>query len=274
MKDNQVSCNSVGSWFLETGLPSSEKRALLRYVLGFTQIQAMTERERILSEEESCLLNKLTERRLKGEPIPYLTGKQEFFSRDFIVNPSVLIPRPDTECLVEWLIENVPKSSTLVDLGTGSGCIAISLKLERPDLQVWASDNNLKALEVAKENAQALGADISFFESDWLSNMPEELIADVIVSNPPYIESNDQHLKALQYEPLYALTDFNDGLSCIRTIFEHAKALKKQPSIVAVEHGWDQGCAVRQIASNNEFYGSVTHKDYGDNDRFTVWVEA
>lgn len=262
---------TLEDWYRSTNLPATEKRGFLCHFLGLTQIQAMTERNYPLTEIQIKTLTEAVNRRLSGEPFPYIVGTQEFFSRAFHVDSSVLIPRPDTECLVEWLIDNIPQNSKVADLGTGSGCIAITLKLERPDLKVAATDISSDAVVVARKNARDLNADIHFFQGSWLEALPSQENFDVIVSNPPYIERNDKHLQHLSFEPLLALTDNKNGLSCIEAIYQQSSNLPVQPSIIALEHGWDQGTAVRQLAEKYGFFNGKTFKDYGGNDRFTVW---
>lgn len=265
---------SVKQWLFECPLDKVDARVLLQFVLKLSRAQLLIREQEEIRPEDLCRLSELVERRLKGEPVPYLTGEQEFYSRSFKVNPSVLIPRPDTESLVEWLIEKVPANSNVLDLGTGSGAIAVTLSLERKDCKVYASDISSKALEVAKENALNLSADVTFFRSDWLTDIPSNISFDAFVSNPPYIRPNDEHLINLQFEPQGALTDGNDGLSCYRTILSQIKQRKEPPKLIAFEHGWDQGCDVRKIFSQYGFTGAQTVKDLGNNDRFTFWVSA
>ncbi len=265
---------TVRRWLSDCSLPLTEKRALLCSLTGMTQIQAITEGDRELPDELVSKLNELARRRQDGVPTPYLTGRQEFFSRDFKVDESVLIPRPDTECLVEWAIENIPQNALAVDLGTGSGCIAVTVKLERPDCSMWATDLSEKALAVARQNAEQLGAAIEFSQGSWLDALPENVSPEVILSNPPYIDPQDGHLKNLSCEPRSALTDEIDGLSCIREILRGCESHRTILKIIAIEHGWDQGAAVREIFKNYGFVMAETHRDYGGNDRFTTWKSA
>ena len=219
---------TLGEWYQATLLPTSEKRGFLCHFLGLTQIQTLTRKDLVLSENEIHYLSEAVRRRLDGEPFPYIVGTQEFFSRPFFVNPSVLIPRPDTECLIEWLIDHIPKNAKAADLGTGSGCIAITLKLERPDLEVIATDISGDALAIAKKNAENLGAEIKFYQGIGLKPSPADESFDVIVSNPPYIDQHDEHLKQLTFEPISALTDHGNGLSCIEAIYSQASALQEK----------------------------------------------
>ena len=186
----------------------------------------------------------------------------------------MLIPRPDTECLVEWLIEHLPKNGLVCDLGTGSGCIAATVALERPDLTVWASDLSGSALNVAKANCKALGAEVKLVQGPWLDPYPTELSFDAVISNPPYIEGEDKHLDALRYEPRSALTDESDGLIAYRSILPQIKRKAPEVQVIAFEHGWNQGEAVRGIFEENGFKGASTFRDYGNNPRFTAWLKA
>ncbi len=260
------------SWLRNVNLDSADARVLLEHVTGLNRVAVATRPEQLLSDEHLERLNTMVEERRRGVPVPYLTGVQEFFSRPFRVSPAVLIPRPDTEVLIEWLLDNLAADSSLVDLGTGSGCIAVTLKKEMPGLTVHASDISEDALTVAKENARLLGAEIKFFSGSWLEAVPASLQLDAIISNPPYIRPDDEHLDALQFEPQGALTDFRNGLSSIDAILHQAAERKDEHlKLIAIEHGWDQGEAVRELFADHGFDGAATHKDYGGNDRFTAW---
>ena len=261
---------TVAEWFRSVTVDKCDARVFLRKVIGFDRVQLITHGNRLLNENELQQLSQLVQKRLKGIPVPYLVGEQEFFSRPFKVNQNVRIPRPDTETLIEWVLTNIPKGSTIADLGCGSGCIAITLSLENPSFTVYASDISVNALTVAKENAQRLKAPVEFLRGSWLKPFAE-IPLDVIVSNPPYIKSYDQHLKALSFEPRSALTDEGDGLSCIREILWEAQERKTALKAIAIEHGWDQGAAVRELFEKHQFSGAKTMKDYGGNDRFTIW---
>ncbi len=249
----------------------SDKRALLCYVTGLTQVQTISEGDKELTDDELFSLNQLVAEHQTGVPVPYLTGSQEFFSLNFKVNMDVMIPRPDTECLVEWLIANAPQGSRVIDLGTGSSCIAISFALSRPDCVVKASDISPRALVMARENVKQLNAPVEIFEGSWFDPLKGVFEPDVVVSNPPYIDPNDKCLNDLVFEPIIALTDFKDGLSAIKQIVLQAKERAAKLNILAIEHGWDQGQAVREIFESCGFTNPQTHKDYGGNDRFTTW---
>ncbi|WP_296243841.1 MULTISPECIES: peptide chain release factor N(5)-glutamine methyltransferase [unclassified Psychrobacter] len=228
----------------------------------------------------------------QGMPLAYLTGQQEFWSLNFKVNEHTLIPRPDTEVLIEQVLmwiraqskrnndDNKPKR--LLDLGTGSGCIAISLahELKQNRLnsqaeiwQVFAVDLSAKALKVAKHNAVINDvADIEFIQSSWYNALPHhnEPLFDVIVSNPPYIDEEDEHLARLIAEPISALSAPNHGLADIEHIVEQTPNYLNASGLLAIEHGFDQGGVVRQIFADNKFSHIQTIKDFGGNDRVTL----
>ena len=178
---------TVREWLLSGSLDSIDKSFMLEHVCGMNKAAQLIHGDRVLSSDEERKLSGIAKKRSEGVPLPYLLGAQEFFGRPFLVNPSVLIPRPDTECLVEWLIEHLPKNALACDLGTGSGCIAATVALERPDLTVWASDLSESALAVAQANCKALGADVKLVQGSWLEPYPAELSFDAVISNPPYI---------------------------------------------------------------------------------------
>ena len=189
-------------------------------------------------------------RRAAGEPLAYITGHQEFFGLDLAVDARVLVPRPDTETLVEWALEALagrPQAAVL-DLGTGSGAIALALKATRPDLQVQAVDASAEALAVAQANAQRLALEVGFRQGSWLAGVREHF--DCIVSNPPYIAEQDHHLAALTHEPLQALASGADGLDDLRTLIAQAPARLRPGGWLLLEHGYDQAAAVRRLLTD------------------------
>ncbi len=195
-------------------------------------------------------LSALAARRLAGEPLAYLTGHKEFFGLDLAVDVRVLVPRPDTETLVTWTLEVLADTpaARVLDLGTGSGAIALALKATRPDLQVHALDFSLEALAVARANAARLQLDVHFSQGAWLSNLPAGTAPfHAIVSNPPYIAAQDHHLEALTHEPLQALASGADGLDDLRHIIHQAPAHLAPGGWLLLEHGYDQAAAVRAL---------------------------
>lgn len=245
-----------------------DNRVLLSFITGFSHAQLIARDDYQLTDAQFQQYQDLLQRASGGEPIAYIIGYKEFYSRQFKVTPATLIPRPETELLVEQVLQLAPQNAKIIDLGTGSGCIAISCKLERPDLQVSAVDKFDDALNIARQNAERLQAQIEFTQSDWLAKIYDEF--DVVVSNPPYIEVNDSHLQNLQFEPQIALTDFDDGLSCIKIIVQQAIMKLKYNGWLLIEHGYNQGTDVRTIFKNKGFKDIETIKDYADLERITI----
>ena len=200
-------------------------------------------------------------RRAAGEPLAYITGRKEFFGLDLRVDARVLVPRPDTETLVEWALELLPPSepARVVDLGTGSGAIALALQHSRPDLQVLAVDFSADALAVAQANARRLQLPVQFAQGSWLDGVQGPF--DVIASNPPYIASADHHLAALSHEPLQALASGADGLDDIRTIIAQAGAQLRPGGWLLLEHGYDQAANVRALLADAGLQHAQSRRD-------------
>ena len=213
----------------------------------------------------------------QGVPLAYVIGRQGFWRHEFKVNQYTLIPRPDTETLVETVLNlaknrfNLAHSLRLLDLGTGSGCIAISLAAEQPNWQVTATDFSTQALAVAQHNAQQIGtANVEFYQGSWFQALPDDMPKfDIIVSNPPYIDPDDEHLPTLTAEPITALVAANHGLADIEVIIQGSGARLNAQGLLAIEHGYDQGDAVQQIFRQYGFTDATTIKDFGGNDRVT-----
>jgi release factor glutamine methyltransferase len=231
-------------------LPASEARLLLGHILGQSAAWLLAHGEQVLDEDDLLAFASLAARRAGGEPVAYLVGRREFFGRDFEVSPAVLIPRPETELLVEVAVAKVGAGETarILDLGTGSGCIAISLALELPQAQVTAIDASAAALAVARRNAERHSARLRFVTSDWFDALGEESF-DLIVANPPYIAAADPHLAAgdLRHEPATALASGADGLDALRRIIAGAPAHLAPGGRFWLEHGYDQAAAVQEL---------------------------
>ena len=261
----------------------------LLYVIDKPAVFLMTDEDYQLSATELAQFNVGVTKMQQGTPLAYLTGKQEFWSLDFKVNEHTLIPRPDTEVLVEQVLEwinNQPvddsseqiltsSNKRLLDLGTGSGCIAISLahELKKASWQVVAVDFSAEALEVAKYNATTNKVhNIELVQSSWYSELSTNntQLFDVIVSNPPYIDEADEHLAGLLAEPISALSALNHGLADIEHIIKYAPQYLRKNGLLAIEHGFDQGSAVRQLFISNDFHHIQTIQDFGGNDRVTL----
>ena len=237
---------------VQAGLPLDplENRILLCHATGLSRVQLITQGDRPLSSDEAARLDALVARRLRGEPIAYIVGRREFFGLDFQVGPAVLIPRPDTELIVELALERLPRQvPRLLDMGTGSGAIAVAVAHTRPDAAVTALDVSPDALAVAQANATANGARVRFLHSSWFDALDAGDIFDVIASNPPYIAAGDDHLAQgdLRFEPVGALTDHADGLSALRTIITGSPRHLVPGGWLLLEHGYDQAAAVRTL---------------------------
>ncbi len=213
-----------------------------------------------LSLKTYALYNDLMQRRLDHQPLAYLTGQQEFHGLTLQVDQRVLVPRPDTETLVDWaLVLELPQQAHVLDLGTGSGAVALSLKNARPDWNVTALDASEDALAVAAGNAAKLQLEVMFLHSQWFSQVQDKF--DLIVSNPPYIAQGDPHLPALRAEPLQALVSGEDGLDDIRHITAQATAHLNPGAWLLLEHGFDQAPAVRQLLASQGFVQVQSRKD-------------
>ena len=188
------------------------------------------------------------DRRLRGEPVAYILGHKEFFGLDLAVDARVLVPRPDTETLVQWALDCMRQGASVIDLGTGSGAIALALQHARPDAQITAVDRSADALAVAQANAARLGLGVRFRQGDWLQGMHGHF--DLVVSNPPYIALADPHLPALAHEPIEALVAGTDGLDDLRTIIAQAGAHLVPGGWLLLEHGHDQAEPVTRLLAH------------------------
>lgn len=249
-----IAGDTLASLLRRAPLPALETRILASHALGLTRVQLITQSERALSAEEAQGLTDLIRRRQAGEPIAYIVGQREFFGLPFIVTPAVLIPRPETELLVELALERLPQGGRLLDLGTGSGAIAVAIAHQRSDASVTALDASEDALAVARGNAEHNRAQVQFLHSDWYAALADERF-DVIVSNPPYIEKNDPHLAQgdLRFEPADALTDHADGLSDLRAIVAGAGLHLADGGWLLMEHGYDQAATVQTLLTGQGF---------------------
>lgn len=210
-------------------------------------------------------------RRTAGEPLAYITGHTEFFGLDLLVDKRVLVPRPDTETLVDWTLDVLEEAKygterlAVLDLGTGSGAVALALKATRPALQVSAIDSSRDALAVARNNAQRLRLEVHFDLGSWLDGVQARY--DAIVSNPPYVAAHDPHLLTLTHEPLVALTSGPDGINDIRRIINQAPAHLQTGGWLLLEHGYDQAARVRKLLEQGGFKEVQSRKDLGGIER-------
>ena len=249
---------------LQAGLPLDplENRILLCHALGLTRVGLITQSDRVITGDEAAALSALVDRRLHGEPIAYIVGRREFFGLDFRVTSAVLIPRPDTELLVELALERLAPQGRVLDMGTGSGAIAVALAHTRRDAQVSALDVSPAALDVARQNAVRNGARVRLLQSDWFGAITGERF-DMLVSNPPYIASGDAHLSQgdLRFEPAGALTDHADGLTALRTIVKGAPAHLEPGGWLLMEHGYDQAQQVRDLLAQHGYDEVASWRD-------------
>jgi release factor glutamine methyltransferase len=257
--------------------PRLTTEILLAHLLGVDRVRLYVDLDRPLSKAELLAFRRLIERRAAGEPTQYLTGRREFYGRTFLVDERVLIPRPETELLVEAVLRHIPRDapSRLLDLCTGSGCVAVSLAAERPLASVWATDLSPGACQLATQNAERLGvgARITLREGDLFGPLPEGARFDAIVSNPPYIPSGELPTlqREVRREPALALDGGPDGLTLIRRIAAGAAAWLKPGGRLALEIGEEQGQAVSALLCEAGLVEVTVQKDLARQDRL-VWA--
>jgi release factor glutamine methyltransferase len=245
--------------------PRLDAEVLLMHVCSLDRSNLITRNETALTGKQLNMLENLLHRRKRGEPVAYITGTREFWSMELEVTPGTLIPRPETELLVEKALEHIPRDAewTIADLGTGSGAIALAITKERPRCRVIAADNSSAALEVARSNAKKFGlTNIEFHEGDWFAALAGATF-DMILSNPPYIRAGDPHLKQgdVRFEPATALVAGTEGLDAIRHIARHAREFLKPGGWLLFEHGWDQAEAIGDYLRQQGYRNIVCHTD-------------
>lgn len=258
---------SVRQALLECPLPEKDKRALLAHAMGAARERLIAHPEAPVPAAALARFRQLAARRGAGVPMAYLLEEQEFYGHRLRVTPAVLIPRPETEILVERALEAMGQASSgrALDLGTGSGAIAIALAAARPGWTVFASDCCLDALSVAQDNARRVGVAVHWLAGRWLA--PVGAAFEVIVSNPPYVAGADPHLEQLACEPRGALTDGADGLSALREIIAAAMRHLRPGGRLLVEHGYDQGPATRRLMQDSGFADVRTFFDLEGRER-------
>lgn len=247
---------------------------LLCFVLNKPRAYLLTWPDTELSDGQFNKFNLLLERRINGEPIAHILGERGFWSLDLKVTSDTLIPRPDTERLVELALDIIPPRAqwNILDLGTGTGAIALSLAKENPSCFITATDQSNAALNVAEQNAKYNKiSNIEFIQSDWFSKLDKQQF-NLIVSNPPYIRENDPHLQQgdVRFEPLSALTSGEDGLDDIRIIIKNSQKYLTENGVLLIEHGYDQADAVCDLLKAAHFVKVQNFKDYNDNPRVSV----
>lgn len=255
-------------------IDSVDARVLMSHAIARDAAYLIAHPEVQLRAGEHATYDALVERRTQGEPVAHLTGEREFYGRPYKVSPAVLIPRPETELLVDLALERIAQDgpSRVIDLGTGSGCIAISLASERSHAKILALDQSLEALAVARRNAVAAQVgNVAFLQSDWFSALRREHF-DVIVANPPYVASGDHHLAEgdVRFEPRTALDGGADGLDAIRHIVKHAREHLSPGGWLLFEHGHDQGERARLLLHSEGYESIFTAHDLAGTDRVSA----
>jgi release factor glutamine methyltransferase len=251
--------SSIAALQRQSPLDALETRILLCHVTGLTRMQLITHDEQLPTPEQTAAFRQLIQRRVNGEPIAYLIGQREFYGLMLQVTPDVLIPRPETELLVELAMARLPQRGRVMDMGTGSGAIAVAIAHGRPDADVTALDVSAAALAVASRNAAlhlpAPAKPVNFIESNWYSGLSALHSFDMIVANPPYIVAGDEHLSQgdLRFEPVDALTDHADGMAALKTIVSGATTHLAGDGWLLMEHGYDQAAAVRVLLQQAGF---------------------
>jgi release factor glutamine methyltransferase len=249
--------------------PDIDVQVLLCHVLNCSSAYLMMHDERRLSEQTWAIYDGLLARRKRGEPIAYITGSRGFWSLDLAVNASTLIPRPDTELLVTLALSKLQTGMSVIDLGTGTGAIALSIAAEHPDLTVWATDRRFEAVQLARQNAIHNAVKSPFFcQMSWLAAFKPQSF-DMVVSNPPYIRADDPHLNQgdVRFEPRSALVSGEDGLDDIRQIIKQSHHCLKPGGWLLLEHGYDQSEAVIALMHAAGFVSVTAHQDWGGQDR-------
>ncbi|MBA2962404.1 MULTISPECIES: peptide chain release factor N(5)-glutamine methyltransferase [Ramlibacter] len=265
------------AWAMGAGVARLDAQLLLLQALGRPQgdrAWLITHDADALEPTTHAAFEAACGRRLAGEPLAYLVGQKEFFGLPLQVDHRVLVPRPDTETIVEWALEALAgrQAPPVIDLGTGSGAIALAIQSRRPDAHVTAVDRSADALAVAAANAQRLQLPVRFVQADWLQGAGRY---DLVVSNPPYVAQGDPHLPALAHEPVSALVAGTDGLSDLRRIAADAPGHLQPGGWLLLEHGWDQAAAVRQLLADAGFTDIGSRRDLAGVERCSGgrWLE-
>lgn len=260
---------------MQAGLPRLEAQMLLEYVLGQPRVWLIAHDDYLLNADEFDRFDGLCQRRLMGEPMAYLVGVREFMELPLEVSPAVLIPRPETELLVEAALKWMEglQAPRVLDLGTGSGAIAVAIAHARPDARVCATDVSQEALILAQRNAAKHGVNVKFLIGSWFAALDQaDGQFDLVVSNPPYIAVGDPHLTQgdLRFEPRNALTDESDGLAAYRLLASGAPAFLAPKGFLCLEHGFTQANAVKQLLLNAGFRDVKTIQDLAGHPRVTM----
>jgi len=258
--------------------PRLDIEIFLTHILQKNRTYLFTWPEKELTEDQANQFNQFFSRRLTGEPVAHIIGRREFWSLPLIVNNSTLIPRPDTELLVEAALglfseDESDQTRRLLDLGTGTGAIVLALANEKKSWQCVGVDKEIAAVELAEKNRARFDLNnVKILQSDWFSALASEAAFDIIVSNPPYIDPTDKHLQEgdVRFEPLSALIADKKGLADLELIITKSPKYLTENGWLLVEHGHDQGAAVRDLFTANHFDDVNTFRDFGRNERVTV----
>jgi release factor glutamine methyltransferase len=254
-----------------SNLSELEAKVLAQHALGVSRAWLVARLDEPVDVQQARAVERLYARRQGGEPVAYITGEREFYSLDFAVGPAVLIPRPETELLVDLALQTLDgRGGRVLDLGTGSGAVAVAIAHGAPDAEVWAVDVSEKALDAARANAARHHANVRFVRSDWFSRIGAERF-DVIVGNPPYVAVDDPHLREgdLRYEPRDALVSGPDGLDAIRAIAAQASRHLESGGRIFLEHGWDQAERCRDLLAACGFHDVQSWSDLAGIPRVT-----
>ncbi|WP_392431008.1 peptide chain release factor N(5)-glutamine methyltransferase [Yersinia sp. HM-2024] len=270
--DYQQWLSQAAARFNQSDSPKRDAEILLSFVTGRARTYLLAFGETPLTAEQLAALEPLAARREQGEPVAYLVGEREFWSLPLSVSSATLIPRPDTECLVEQALAYLPATPCrILDLGTGTGAIALALASERPDCTVIGVDIKADAVALACHNAQKLAINnVDFLQSSWFDSVSGRFM--LIVSNPPYIDANDPHLNEgdVRYEPHSALVAEAEGVADLAEIIRQSPAYLEVGGWLMLEHGWQQATVVQKLLNKTGFSAVMTYKDYGNNDRVTL----
>lgn len=271
--DYQTWLKTATSRLAQSESAKRDAEILLGFATGRARTYLLAFGETLLTPAQTEQLTLLLARRERGEPVAYLVGEREFWSLPLSVSPATLIPRPDTECLVELALACLPSTPcSMLDLGTGTGAIALALASERPDCQVTGIDLQADAVALAQHNAQKLAiGNVRFLQGSWFTPVAGQRFA-LIASNPPYIDEADPHLAQgdVRFEPGSALVAADRGLADLAAIVQQAAGFLQPQGWLLLEHGWQQGENVRMLLNAAGFIAVETHRDYGGNDRVTL----
>lgn len=265
---SEITIREALSW-AQKKIDPLDAQIIMAQILHQTKAYLLTYPEKEISETEYALFVDWVNQRAQAYPLAYLTGVKSFWDMDLKVTPEVLIPRPETELLVETALSLLPPAAKVLELATGSGAVACALYRARPDLKITASDISPKALEIAQENARTYECQVDFILSDWFVNIPQETF-DLILANPPYLSETDPYLETgLRFEPRQALVSGSQGDECYQRIIAQANVYLKPQGLILFEHGETQASRLQELLQGHGFVDIFTLKDLAGLDRIT-----